>query len=314
MADLAIKDGGVLIKDGALCLSCSCWPVHDPGPNDCCCFLDPSTLVWDSETTYAIGDLVKFGAPAKTYRSLANGNLNHVVADTDWWEIASNSVHCSNVGWDSISPFGGPGKTPYVYTINMRIVWRASAHETRLHFTLLKTYPQNRCHWVMPYPTPAVYCSDGQLYKLGRVMLRGSAPWWFSNYMVYIQTFNWSSGCNYANLAIGQYRMSAYLLRPTHLDYCELKHSAHYDHPDFDCAVRRVVLDEPPWDYEFGDIDLSYHPGHILEWDECADYEIGDMVAWNGVFYICIQAHSSGMPPACTGSKEPPNAAYWDVA
>ena len=64
---------------------------------------------------------------------------------------------------------------------------------------------------------------------------------------------------------------------------------------------------------QMGTGTVSWRPGLIPEWDECTDYEFDVMVGWEGVFYRCTQAHNAGTAPACTGSKEPPNASYWDV-
>ena len=37
------------------------------------------------------------------------------------------------------------------------------------------------------------------------------------------------------------------------------------------------------------------------------------MVAWEGVFYRCIQAHNAGTAPSCTGQIEPGVHADWEL-
>ena len=100
------------------------------------------------------------------------------------------------------------------------------------------------------------------------------------------------------------------------LDDCPLSgtiSASHGDHAGI-CIRRLIDISVWPWLYEEGSGIFSWRPGKIDAWDECTDYEVGDIVAHEGVFYICIQAHNAGTPPTCAGSKEPPNASYWDVA
>ncbi len=89
--------------------------ITNPGcpfaSNDCCCFLDPSTPTWDSNTVYGIGNLVEYWNA--TYKSNADNNINHQPYNNPaWWTKVSNTVSCDNENWNAHPPFGGIGKSP----------------------------------------------------------------------------------------------------------------------------------------------------------------------------------------------------------
>lgn len=100
----------LLSSNGKMCRSC-CFTFAS---NDCCCFLDPATNAYDSAHSYSIDDLCE--KSGLTWKSLQNGNLDHTPETSPtWWTQVSDIVSCGNVNWNSISPFGGPGKTPFLY-------------------------------------------------------------------------------------------------------------------------------------------------------------------------------------------------------
>lgn len=81
---------------------------------DNCCFLNPSAPAWDSGTGYSLGDEVS--STGYVYKSLRNGNTNHAVSDTAWWQ-RSTVQPCGNTSWNAYPPYGGIGKTPKYYLV-----------------------------------------------------------------------------------------------------------------------------------------------------------------------------------------------------
>ena len=304
MNEIAIQNGGVVLKDG-LCAAC----CQQYGSTDCCCFLDPDVNIWEAIITYAEDDYCWHEDGRKrTFRSKQNNNLNHTpsVVENEWWEVVSDSAECGNADWDKheAEGYGGYGLSPYHYTLNLLIKWQDSGRRTHLNMHLAKSYPSNRCHWVNPYP-PGAVCDEGVTYVIGRVMLRGSSPWFGTNYMVYLRTASFPA-CNNSGLFAIPYRMELSIIYPT-IDYCETEICL--EDIDYGCAIRWYAPN--PAGYEWGLIDLCYRPGYVPEWDVCAVYLIGKIVGWNGAFYMLITEYSPGV--LCDTSIEPGVHEDWEL-
>ena len=54
------------------------------------CYFGVDLAAWNAATTYVAGDWVEVAGTE--YTSLQDDNLNHLVADTDWWEAGTHSV------------------------------------------------------------------------------------------------------------------------------------------------------------------------------------------------------------------------------
>ena len=54
------------------------------------CYFGADLAAWNAATTYVAGDWVE--EAGTEYTSLKDKNLNHLVADTDWWEAGIHSV------------------------------------------------------------------------------------------------------------------------------------------------------------------------------------------------------------------------------
>jgi hypothetical protein len=78
---------------------------------------DASDGQWSGEVTYSEGEKAEYSR--KTYQSRQSNNLNHLPTDTDWWLLIASNVSCNNPLWDSIPPYGGPGKSPKHYILQL---------------------------------------------------------------------------------------------------------------------------------------------------------------------------------------------------
>ncbi len=102
---------------------------------DCCQFLDPDTPDWSSIVTYSLGNIVESHIIEGTYRSKADNNLNHAVSDTNWWTKISDEASCGCTDWNTLSGYGGVGKSP-----NIAIIRFANVGEV-----------VDECAWAGPY-------------------------------------------------------------------------------------------------------------------------------------------------------------------
>ncbi len=201
--------------------------------------------------------------------------------------IEGDGAGCgSNPDWDEWPPFGGPGKTPATYTL---------AIEGYITCPVPKNSPAPDINGVWDL---AIYsCSWPS----------GEACWALSTSIGGIDVGFSLTLCNSFTM-VPKFVVSApgetLFLRDI-LGDCKIV---------VDSVANFFTGCGNPGDRSGYGGTVSWRPGTIGAWDECTDYEVGDMVAHEGVFYICIQAHAAGTPPTCAGSKEPPNASYWDVA
>lgn len=283
-----------LEKDGLQCTTC-CTEFCDPGPPawDCCCFLDPATPAWDAETTYAQGDLVEdlYAGETKTFESKQDGNLNHETDyDNDWWLMVSVNGNCGNADWDSVSPWGGPGGTPRYYTITCKVVWKVSGAKTTFYSDVLEDEIQRNadCEWEVRGTDSDGSISDARIALNEFGVSRG---YWEKIHV---------NQCTSAGVPdVGDVTYNAWVAD----DACSIVGSGTFDSTPIvapRCGFRKLDAET----LEFGDFTISWRPGRIPEWDGGTPYEVGDIVAHEGVFYKCTQAHTN---------QEPPNAAYWDV-
>ncbi len=215
---------------------------------------------------------------------------------------------CGNADWNAFSPFGGPGKTPAFYSATVQLTFPSTAtlswHSDSIPW-------EGLCAW---YGGSA----SGGHFTLGPDSLHGNCEpsnpeeWYVNWYKNTGGACNESFGSQIGDIAA--YISAIPCLGAGELNDCPLSGTLNVSHGDHAGVCIRRLVSTSPWVYEEGTGVISWHPGSVPEWDECTDYEIGDMVAHEGVFYVCTQAHAAGTPPTCTGSKEPPNASYWDVA
>jgi hypothetical protein len=86
---------------------------------DHCCFLNPNAPLWDVGTTYNKDDEVSvLPTPSIVYRSIVSNNTGNIPSDANHWR-SSSVFECGNTGWDSYFPYGGVGRTPRVYEVNI---------------------------------------------------------------------------------------------------------------------------------------------------------------------------------------------------
>ena len=284
-----------LYRDGVQCETCCSEFVEGEGGNpplDCCCFLDPDTPAWDGVTTFSAGDLVESGGA--TYESLQDTNLNHAVGDGDWWEKVSLSVSCGNENWNSYPPFGGPGRTPKYFTVDYIVNWLESESSVTYHSESVEYRSSpNICKWT----DNTTEDSNGWPIPI-QLDLRAVGP--STEIIVNLTHFQ---SCNPMQLPTGYYEVD---VKSEGIDTCDIcgNFECTSDPLDIDenCCVFRGI--DGGVDWEGGAITISWYPGQVPEWDSGAGYVIGDIVAWEGVFYRCIKDNVN---------QEPPNATYWVV-
>jgi len=279
-----------LYRDGVQCTSCCSEfiPGDPPGSatDDCCCFLDPATPAWDAITTFNEGDLVESGG--NTYESEQDDNLNHAVGDGDWWTAVSTNVSCGNADWDSVPPFGGPKRTPLYYTLTYKITWEDTLDETTFYSNELVATAVD-CRYLFSgtdsdgYPVTVLLDIDSWvdvMTTFGRDCVPGDLV----------------GVCDPPD------QIYRFLLE---IEDCAIVGTIECEHsgPEgpFTCCMVRGCS---PENFENGSITISWYPGQVSEWDSGAGYVIGDIVAWEGVFYSCIKDNVN---------QEPPNATYWVV-
>ncbi len=273
MTGIAVKDGGVVVDGDGICLGCC---LYAGVGNDCCCFLEPGT-----------------------------------------------AGHCDNADWDSAPPYGGPGRTPKYYTVTYTITWRDSATTTTFFCDTLgpieggsaiiqcpyqNTIENHVCRW---WDGDSVYGtspedSDGN--KVG-LQLRLDSEGTATTRLHISANPKWDECCFSNDMDVGDTR---YYMYDPNLGECVIAGSKVAAHEDSGTCIFKKT-DIGPLFFEAGDMVVSWYPGKVPEWDECTDYEIGDMVAHEGVFYCCIRDHAAGSPPSCTGAYEPGVDTDWEL-
>ncbi|OHB56993.1 MAG: hypothetical protein A2Y07_11570 [Planctomycetes bacterium GWF2_50_10] len=86
---------------------------------NCGCFLDPCTPRWESNHAYDINDVVWSYSSNGIWKNLIAGNLYWPDAGHGWARLTSANPY-GNMNWNSVPPFGGIGKTPMHYILEMR--------------------------------------------------------------------------------------------------------------------------------------------------------------------------------------------------
>lgn len=208
---------------------------------------------------------------------------------TDTCYIEPNSRYCETEDWDAWPPYGGPGKAPVSMTVAITGVIDCECEDC----------PDPQVNGV--HILPRVNCSDGyscfeKIYTVGGKQIVISLV--LCDLFRYIPQFLIAMS-DYHTLFRYDIPTPCKIIEndaPNFFQGCYVPHWPDY----YPCAAAYKGT-------------VSWRPGEIPAWDECTDYDVGDIVAHEGTFYICIQAHNAGVPPTCTGSKEPPNATYWDV-
>lgn len=86
---------------------------------DHCCFLNPNAPLWNIGVTYSKDDEVSWSPiPGFVFRSLVDSNTGNAPNDTNFW-LQSSVAECGNTGWNSYPTFGGVGKTPLFYSVEI---------------------------------------------------------------------------------------------------------------------------------------------------------------------------------------------------
>lgn len=330
--ELKIGTGGNLLYGSGGNLVSDCGEELDP-PRDCCCFLDPSTPTWDSGTTFAAGDLCEYGTA--TYRSLQAGNTNHLPTDTSWWEIASESQACGNTDWDSCAPYGGPDGTPPYYTVTAKITFPSGATVNYYSDKLgADSLPFDPPTWD---PRPRRTSGERCAWWDAHTNDDGQNDWSIYGYPQAFVGRNCGARCCpggewtvYLVRSMGDYCGAFYLENAGDVAYrigvsvCEDDcwisgtYSCEGDLEGSPCCAVRLTNSpyEPPYPeriFEGGTMVISWRPGQVALWDACTDYVSGDVVAWGGKFYECIQNHNAGAAPECPGQIEPGVHASWQL-
>ena len=153
------------------------------GSYDCCCFLDPSTEAWDSQTTYNTGGLAEYNNA--TWKSLQDNNLNHSPSVGAWWTVVSGTTNCGNSDWDTTPPYGGPGKTPLYYRVTFFDVEECGTAckswpgDLNTVFKLKSVYAGGRqCRWSRnPYDHDCSMPSEGDDYWRVTIDLQVTYPY-----------------------------------------------------------------------------------------------------------------------------------------
>lgn len=109
-----VNTGAIYTKNGKICTNCCGFiPLYSSG--NCCCYLDPSPPDWNSGAGYSLYDCVTYSG--QTWYSTQANNVNHTpISGSSWW---ARYTACGNEEWNSVSPFGGIGKSPLYYGVSV---------------------------------------------------------------------------------------------------------------------------------------------------------------------------------------------------
>ena len=182
--------------------------------------------------------------------------------------IEGDGTGClSNPDWDEWPPFGGPGKTPAIYTATIDGFGTCPYPTGLPDINGVWHLPILNCSWPLGEACWKLVTSIGGVTVTFSLILCNSFT--FPQFQVGI--------------------VGDTLFRRDPAIQCDIVVD---NAPNFfaGCAYSGTV---------------SWRPGQILAWDSGTGYVIGDMVAHEGVFYVCTADNTN---------QEPPNATYWDVA
>jgi hypothetical protein len=272
--------GLLIINDDGL-LSTAC-PLTQYAPGDCCCYLDSATLAWSSATTYAADDLAE-GA-TKTYKSLQDNNLNHNLGDTEWWVQVSSIKDCGNADWDSEPPYGGVGKTPYLYKVVISGAAEISP-TVRINGTYILSKHSVGCTWTGSDGTPMFICQEEEcLCHNTESACDGLALslelYGFTGYR-HLKVF---SNAKYLG---GEYGVYHYINQLSGADECFSPSGQVVEDGAYGgLSVGATVTYEP---LKFGSDTGEYHGA----WAQGQVYEVTDIVREGNLFYGCTAGHTS---------------------
>ncbi len=186
----------------------------------------------------------------------------------------SGSPCGQNPDFDEWPPFGGPGKTPGVYTITIDGYSTCPTPKN-------SPAPDLNGVWGLPYLAHANDCQWFLSTSIGGIT-------------VTFQLLLCRTGGGVFGLSI-QAPGETLFRHDLNANPCDIV---------MDNAANFFAGCGNPGDHSgFGGI-VSWRPGTIPAWDSGTGYVIGDMVAHEGVFYQCTADNTN---------QEPPNVAYWVV-
>ena len=182
----------------------------------------------------------------------------------------------SNPDLDEWPPFGGPGKTPAIYTITIDgyILCDPPLNSPAPDINGVWHLPIENCSWPLGEACWVLHTTIGGINVTFDLQL--------CNSFTFIPTINIS--------APGET-----LFYRDIVQHCNIV-ADNVSNFFVGCGI--------PGSRSGGGGVISWRPGQIAEWDNSTAYVIGDKVAHEAVFYICTADHTN---------QEPPNAGYWDV-
>ncbi len=206
------------------------------------------------------------------------------------------SVSCGNEDWDAFPPYGGPGKTPLYYTVEVIVEFPSGAKRS-WHNEFAKVAIFYHCEWSISEDDGAGGRDGFAIGDFGQV-----TPMWVVGYA--LERYGYD--CQHAT-AYNWVGDIAVMIPMAAAGNCLQSGTADFVDNGFDNCVQRMIADwtepgGPAWELGWGTI--SWHPGQVPEWDSGTTYFIGDMVGHEGVFYVCTADNTN---------QEPPNATYWEV-
>lgn len=272
------ETGKIIAKNGKICSACCFVPLY--GNSDCCCFLNPypTYTIWSSSTTYNKNEIVMYNS--SLYYSIGDNNTNH--APSSGYPYWYSYSHCNNINWNSISGYGGLGRTPQCYTIVIK-----------MEFTGVSGQIYN-CGAVTYNNLYAIVDTTANLTFSGSCIWSGSASCteYMYNSSVLRQTFNKtltitlnlthgltlsfgeSSGCWYDSTIYGFAGMS-------NMGFSNCN----------SMRAQNMVVQHIRAGYGMAQYTFSFTPSNCscLPWSATSSYIAGDCVTYNQKLYIACR-------------------------
>lgn len=305
-----------------------CCPAYSSSEDDCCCYLDPSPAAWNSEVTYNTFDAVSH--EGTNYYSKTDDNDDNEPPDAAWEEYTD----CGNADWDSVSPFGGPNKTPEHYMLALRVVAEETSYTTTCLTTCERTGISRHFEYVLDVLIRADQHDTYSCTWTNGEIIFAHVDW---EYMYDVTCTG--SATPTGSISLNLHSDGSGLDSEFHyslgfeIDYgetCELTDDC-VDRMGFMCPYDKSISitecditgtkSNTRWDGSFYDCGGGLCPGlyaqdryyvetiswrpldcNFTAWDDSTTYLIGDCVAHAGKFYECKLAHTN---------QEPPNVTYW---
>jgi hypothetical protein len=274
--------------------------IENPGcpfaSNDCGCFLDPCTPIWNSGTTYSEEDLAEHSG--YTYQSNAGNNTNHNPYNNPvWWTKVSNTVSSGCEDWDSTSPYGGIGKTPKYISVTFSGIktpvcdpeWGPDPRTT-VNRTFVLT-GGGSCGW--------------SCFEEG-VTINGCQHSWYcwltlSNGRVYLEL---DTNCK------GEESCWDCIIFQNEVDTLTVACGGGLDGLVISNEITGEACRVKPDDYKGGGQATIILGGSVVPelWVSLHDYEVGDeVIGSDNKTYICAIAHTSAL------TDKPINGANWET-